>query len=372
MGTMSAPSSSKQEDEGPDTKFRAFYLGPRGTYSHSVARAIFHAARPSGPPTRGVPSSSASHSDGQSSSNPAAGSIVKANQVQLVPCTTITKTLEAALQEAQHDSGATSGSNLQCAYAVLPIENSTFGPVHETLDVLRRAGISIGTTAPHSAAFGDEEKLSILGEYRLAVAHTLLAGPRTKQRLRQLSKRNIPSHDGARDSSSRTDTAANGCSANGQAGVGNGQTTTPNAADEDELDLGDLIPLNEVLSHEQALGQCADFLKAYAPQAKPISVASTALAAEKALHHDYQPSMGDDESASDHSLIAAVGSELCSEVYGLSILRRNVEDRDDNTTRFVVIRVEIAPKDGAGETRPDLNGVLRPFEGVPVYSRPTA
>lgn len=47
---------------------------------------------------------------------------------------------------------------------------------------------------------------------------------------------------------------------------------------------------------------------------------------------------------------AAIAPPLCAEIYGLTILQDNVQDRDDNTTRFLILSNDkwIRPKDFSG------------------------
>ena len=60
--------------------------------------------------------------------------------------------------------------------------------------------------------------------------------------------------------------------------------------------------------------------------------ANTALAAEMVAN-------------SDDNTIAAICSERCAELYGLEIVKRDIADNPDNTTRFICIskRPEVTP-----------------------------
>lgn len=84
-----------------------------------------------------------------------------------------------------------------------------------------------------------------------------------------------------------------------------------------------------VYSHAQALGQCAEWLRANMPDARLVSVESTAAAAHKVLA----------ESGS-----AAIGHHALASRLGLSILAQSVEDISDNWTRFVAIGPKPAEK----------------------------
>jgi chorismate mutase/prephenate dehydratase len=70
------------------------------------------------------------------------------------------------------------------------------------------------------------------------------------------------------------------------------------------------------------LGQTQEWLSAHLPEARRISVKSTAQAAEQ---------------ASQEIGAAAICSEICSELYGLDIVARDIEHGVANTTRFLII-----------------------------------
>lgn len=96
-----------------------------------------------------------------------------------------------------------------------------------------------------------------------------------------------------------------------------------------------LATCTQVLSHPQALGQCRNWLQRNLPQAEPIAVASTSTAARLAAQNPHQ---------------LAVASELAAELYGLTILQRNIEDSEHNATRFVAIALEDALPTGRDKT----------------------
>ena len=76
-----------------------------------------------------------------------------------------------------------------------------------------------------------------------------------------------------------------------------------------------------VISHPQAIGQCAEFLKEHGLQAKEYE--NTALAAEKVAR------MGDKS-------LAAIASSEAAELFGLEVLYKNINSSRTNTTRFAV------------------------------------
>lgn len=92
---------------------------------------------------------------------------------------------------------------------------------------------------------------------------------------------------------------------------------------------GRLEDVRSVVSHPQPLAQCRLWLDRHLPTAARIEAASTAAAARLA--------------AEDGSL-AAIGSAIAAEVYGLRTVEPSIEDRRDNTTRFAVLgRLEPPP-----------------------------
>ena len=94
--------------------------------------------------------------------------------------------------------------------------------------------------------------------------------------------------------------------------------------------------IKEIVSHEQAIMQCDDFLKNF-PHAK-ITVCENTAAAAKLV------------AESDRNDIAALASHSCSSLYNLECLEENVQDNKNNYTRFICIskKLEIFP--GADRT----------------------
>ena len=86
------------------------------------------------------------------------------------------------------------------------------------------------------------------------------------------------------------------------------------------LGLGEI---ERVLSHPQAVGQCAGFLRDRLPHVEVAAASSTADAVRTVAETD-QP-------------WAALGSKLAADLYRGTVLAEHAEDRDDNETRFVWI-----------------------------------
>ena len=97
-----------------------------------------------------------------------------------------------------------------------------------------------------------------------------------------------------------------------------------------------LSDVKEIFSHEQAINQCAAFL-AGMKGVKVTVVENTAVAAKMVAE-------------SEDPGVAALSSRFCAEHYGLQTLQANVQDQDNNYTRFICIskKPEIYP--GADRT----------------------
>ena len=96
-----------------------------------------------------------------------------------------------------------------------------------------------------------------------------------------------------------------------------------------------LDTIKTVYSHPQALMQCSDNLKKL--RVKKEAYSNTATAAK-------------DVAAWNDPTKAAIASSLAAELYGLKILKKNLEDSNTNTTVFVTISrepVDPDPKKGA-------------------------
>ncbi len=85
--------------------------------------------------------------------------------------------------------------------------------------------------------------------------------------------------------------------------------------------------IREIRSHEQALGQCSEFLKSLGNKVSVVPCANTAMAAELASRSEF----GD---------IAAIASHPACELYGLVPIAKNIQNSDNNYTRFICISKE--------------------------------
>lgn len=167
------------------------------------------------------------------------------------------------------------------SYGVVPFENSTNGSVVYTLDL-----------------FADRRKqlsdIYVCGEAYLDVHHYLL-GHAPDPLLTGL----IP-------------------------GDAAPTTETPNTMKPQAEPLMDIRHIKRLLSHPQAFGQCEIFLSTYLKGVERQDVSSTSKAAEVVS----QDSTG---------ATAAISSKVAAQVHDLDVLAKGIEDRDDNTTRFLFL-----------------------------------
>ena len=79
--------------------------------------------------------------------------------------------------------------------------------------------------------------------------------------------------------------------------------------------------IKKVISHPQALSQCAEYIRNRALESEQAT--NTALAAK------YVAELGD-------KTVAAIASEDTAKLYGLEVLEKNINENNNNTTRFAV------------------------------------
>lgn len=90
-----------------------------------------------------------------------------------------------------------------------------------------------------------------------------------------------------------------------------------------------------VYSHPQALAQCRNHLETQLPNARVEASLSTVAGIERAMN---EPTA------------AAIASERAAELFGAEILASSIQDRDENTTRFVVVSATDAARTGNDKT----------------------
>lgn len=112
--------------------------------------------------------------------------------------------------------------------------------------------------------------------------------------------------------------------------------------------------IERVYSHPQGLGQCRRWLAQHLPGAQLVVSTSTSAAARE---------------AADDDTSAAVASKLSAELFGLVVVRENIQDRRENATRFVLLAPDDAPRTGTDKTSvvfsaPHERGALKRVLGI--------
>src|SRR5690606_26346373 len=80
--------------------------------------------------------------------------------------------------------------------------------------------------------------------------------------------------------------------------------------------------IKKIVSHQQSLGQCREWLRAHYPDVERVAVSSNGEAARIAAREES---------------VAAIAGLGASELYGLQVQSEGIEDTHDNATRFLVI-----------------------------------
>ncbi|MGA2838991.1 MAG: prephenate dehydratase [Steroidobacteraceae bacterium] len=99
--------------------------------------------------------------------------------------------------------------------------------------------------------------------------------------------------------------------------------------------MSSISDIKRVCAHPQALAQCRGWLDDQLPDVERVAVASNAEGARRAR---------------DERGTAAIASRAAAEIYGLTLLANEIEDRADNTTRFLVVGRKLFSPSGADRT----------------------
>jgi len=116
----------------------------------------------------------------------------------------------------------------------------------------------------------------------------------------------------------------------------------------------DISNIKEVFSHEQAIAQCAGYLKTLG--CKVTVCENTAIAAKMV-------------SESSRNDVAALSSRNCAALYELQCLAESVQDRGSNYTRFICISKSLAIYPGADKTSLMLTASHKPGSLYQILSR---
>ncbi len=98
---------------------------------------------------------------------------------------------------------------------------------------------------------------------------------------------------------------------------------------------GQLSGIRRVYTNPSVFGQCRRWLLDNLPKATLVETASTAQAVRQVRNR---------------ASCAAIGCRLASEIYGVPVLRRSIQDFARNVTRFLVLALHDAPPTGDDKT----------------------
>jgi len=93
--------------------------------------------------------------------------------------------------------------------------------------------------------------------------------------------------------------------------------------------------ITRIYSHAQSLAQCRKWLDAHYPNVERVAVSSNADAAKR-VKSEWNS--------------AAIAGDMAANLYGLTKLAEKIEDRPDNSTRFLIIGSQEVPPTGDDKT----------------------
>jgi len=99
--------------------------------------------------------------------------------------------------------------------------------------------------------------------------------------------------------------------------------------------ISDLSEIKQVLSHQQSLAQCRQWLDTYLPNAERVAISSNAEAVRLVQNRNDQ---------------VAIAGKVAADLYKLNIIEKNIEDEPNNTTRFMIIGKQQPESTGLDKT----------------------
>jgi chorismate mutase / prephenate dehydratase len=99
--------------------------------------------------------------------------------------------------------------------------------------------------------------------------------------------------------------------------------------------MSSMRDIRRVCAHPQALAQCRGWLDEQLPDVERVAVSSNAEGARRAR---------------DERGTAAIAGRSAADIYGLTLLANEIEDRADNTTRFLVVGRKLFSASGVDRT----------------------
>lgn len=94
-------------------------------------------------------------------------------------------------------------------------------------------------------------------------------------------------------------------------------------------------PIRKIVSHDQALRQCSDYLENQ-PDVITEAMENTAVAAEYAAN-------------AEENDVAVIASSVCADIYNLEIVKENISNVQNNYTRFICIARDMQVYPNAGK-----------------------
>ena len=119
-----------------------------------------------------------------------------------------------------------------------------------------------------------------------------------------------------------------------------------------------LSDIKTIYSHPQAIGQCSHYLEKL-KGVEVVPFANTAMAAKKA-------------SESERNDCAAIASKGCAELYGLEVLDDQIQDSENNYTRFICITKQPMMYEGANHISLVISCANTPGSLYEMLSKPAA
>lgn len=94
--------------------------------------------------------------------------------------------------------------------------------------------------------------------------------------------------------------------------------------------------IKKIISHPHATAQCKNYISTYLKGAEIIAANSTAEAIQMLKKEEND--------------IAAIGTKTAAKIYGLEIIESDIEDNNDNKTKFIFVGNSIRPISGRDKT----------------------
>ena len=119
-----------------------------------------------------------------------------------------------------------------------------------------------------------------------------------------------------------------------------------------------LADIKTIYSHQQAIGQCSRYLEKL-KGVEVVPYANTAMAAKKVAE-------------AERNDCAAIASKGCAELYGLEVLDENIQDSENNYTRFICITKEPMMYEGANHISLIVSCANKPGSLYEMLSKPAS